>query len=110
MHFGGGGEGRRIKVIDLLSFPRDLGSLPYILRIYTMTKRVCISKIVQIRNILFFFLVIKVMYIYVSTKLLQLCPTMCNPMDCSLPGSSVHGILQARILELVAMSSSRESP
>ena len=34
---------------------------------------------------------------------------LCNPMDCSLPGSSVHGILQARILEWVAMSSSRES-
>ena len=27
------------------------------------------------------------------------CPTLCNPVDCSLPGSSVHGILQARILE-----------
>ena len=33
----------------------------------------------------------------------QLCPTLCNPMDCSPPGSSVHGILQARILEWVAM-------
>ena len=30
----------------------------------------------------------------------QTCPTLCNPMDCSLPGSSVHGITQARILEL----------
>ena len=34
----------------------------------------------------------------------QLCPTLCDPMDCSLPGSSVHRILQARILEWVAMS------
>ena len=34
---------------------------------------------------------------------------LCNPMDCSLPGSSVHGILQARILEWVAMPSSRGS-
>ena len=32
-------------------------------------------------------------------KLLQLCMTLCDPMDHSLPGSSVHGILQARILE-----------
>ena len=32
-------------------------------------------------------------------KTLQSCPTLCNPMDCSPPGSSVHGILQARILE-----------
>ena len=34
---------------------------------------------------------------------------LCDPMDCSLPGFSVHGILQARILEWVAMSSSRGS-
>ena len=32
-----------------------------------------------------------------------LCLTLCDPMNCSLPGSSVHGILQARILELVVM-------
>ena len=31
--------------------------------------------------------------------LLQSCPTLCDPMDCSPPGSSVHGILQERILE-----------
>ena len=40
---------------------------------------------------------------------LQLCLTLCNPMDCSLPGSSVHEILQARIVEWVAMPSSRGS-
>ena len=39
----------------------------------------------------------------------QSCPTLCNPMDCSPPGSSVHGISQARILEWVAISSSRGS-
>ena len=43
------------------------------------------------------------------TKSLQLCVTLCNPMDCSPPGSSVHGILQARILEWVAMPFSRGS-
>ena len=42
-------------------------------------------------------------------KLLQSCPILCNPMDCSLPGSSVHGILQVRILEWVAKSSPRGS-
>ena len=36
-------------------------------------------------------------------------PTLCNPVDCSPPGSSVHGILQARILEWVAILSSRGS-
>ena len=40
----------------------------------------------------------------VCAKLLQLCLTLCHPMDCSLPGSSVCGIFQARILELVAFS------
>ena len=40
---------------------------------------------------------------------IQSCPTLCDPMDCSLPGSSVHGVLQARILEWVAMPSSRGS-
>ena len=40
-------------------------------------------------------------------KSLQSCPTLCDPMDCSPPGSSVRGILQARILEWVAMPSSR---
>ena len=42
-------------------------------------------------------------------KPLQLHLTLCNPMDCSLPGSSVHGILQARVLEWVAIPSSRGS-
>ena len=39
----------------------------------------------------------------------QLCPTLCDPMDCSLPGSSTYGILQARILEWVAIPFSRGS-
>ena len=37
-----------------------------------------------------------------AAKSLQLCPTLCDPMDCSLPGFSVQGILQARTLEWVA--------
>ena len=39
----------------------------------------------------------------------QSCPTLCDPMDCSPPGSSVHGILQARIFEWVAITFSRGS-
>ena len=39
----------------------------------------------------------------------QSCPILCDPMDCSLQGSSVHGILQARILEWVVISFSRGS-
>ena len=45
----------------------------------------------------------------VCAKSLQLCLTFCDRMDCSMPGSFVHGILQARILEWVAMPYSRES-
>ena len=44
-----------------------------------------------------------------SAVLLSLCLTLCNPVDCSLSGSSVHGILQARILKWVAISYSRGS-
>ena len=40
---------------------------------------------------------------------LQLCPTLCHPMDCGPPGSSVHGLLQARILEWAAVPSSKGS-
>ena len=40
----------------------------------------------------------------------QSCPTLCDPTDCSPPGFSVHGILQARILEWVAMPSSGDLP
>ena len=44
-----------------------------------------------------------------GVQLLQSCPTLCDPMDCSPPGSSIHGIFQARILEWMAISSSRGS-
>ena len=39
-----------------------------------------------------------------AAKSLQLCPTLCNPIDGSPPGSCVHGILQARVLEWVAIA------
>src|SRR5574340_808716 len=44
-----------------------------------------------------------------ESEVAQWCPTPSDPMDCSLPGSLVHGILQARLLEWVAISSSRGS-
>ena len=44
-----------------------------------------------------------------KSEIVQLCWTLCDPMDCSLPGSSLHGILQARVLEWVAISFSRGS-
>ena len=44
----------------------------------------------------------------VVVEIAQSCPTLCDPVDCSLPGSSDHGILQARILGWVAISFSRD--
>ena len=58
-----------------------------------------------IKQVFFFFF----FFSSLSAKSLQLCLTLCNSMDCSPPGSSVHGILQARILKWVAMPSSRGS-
>ena len=46
----------------------------------------------------------------VCVLLAQLCPTLCDPMDCSPPGSSVHGISEARILECVAIAFSGDLP
>ena len=43
----------------------------------------------------------------VCVLITQTCPILCHPMDCSPPGSSVHGILQTRILEWVAISFSK---
>ena len=45
-----------------------------------------------------------IMKVKSESEVAQLCPTLRNPMDCSLPGSSVHGIFQARVLEWVAIS------
>ena len=59
---------------------------------------------------------IRHVYIYIhvcwfmNVKVTQLCPTLCNHMGYSLPGFSVHGILQARILEWIAVSFSRRIP
>ena len=39
-----------------------------------------------------------------ESEVAQLCPTLSDPMDCSLPGSSVHGIFQAKVLEWVAIA------
>ena len=39
-----------------------------------------------------------------ESEVTQSCPTLCDPLDCSLPGSSVHGIFQARVLERGAIA------
>ena len=52
-------------------------------------------------------------YIYESeseSEVAQSCPTLCHPMDCSLPDSSVNGIFQARVLDWIAISFSGDLP
>ena len=50
------------------------------------------------------------LYIFLNTMLVaQMCPTVCDPMDCSPAGPTVHGISQARILQWVAILFCRES-
>ena len=53
--------------------------------------------------------VLGIFYLCMCAKSFQSCPTLCHLMDCSLPGSSIHGILQARILEWIILRSSRGS-
>ena len=58
-------------------------------------------------------MVIKIVFIMpfeVKVLVIQSCLTLCDPMDCNPSGSLVHGILQARILEWVAIPFSRRSP
>ena len=45
-----------------------------------------------------------------ESEVTQLCPTLSDPMDCSPPGTSVHGIFQARVLEWVAIAFSNTPP
>ena len=64
----------------------------------------CLCPLCQ--GILHFFLLSRVLTMCWVTRS---CPTLCNPMGCSPPGSSVHGVLHTRVLEWVAISSSRGS-
>ena len=112
----------RIKWLDLLVFQETLKNLlqhhsskasifqcsasfivqlshPYITtwKIIALTGQIFVSKVMSLFfNMLFRFFI----------AFLQSCPTLCDPIECSLPGSSVHAILQARILEWGAWSSS----
>ena len=52
-----------------------------------------------VSEVLFFYIYIYNVVVKVNMLVAQSCPTVCDPMDCSPPGSCVHGIFQARILE-----------
>ena len=55
-------------------------------------------------KVYFFIMSVYMSHAAAAAKSLQLCPTLCDPMDCSPPGPSIHGIFQARVLEWVAIA------
>ena len=77
-----------VSYTSLLFSPPKLGFLNF------LSSRVCVCVCVCV---------------YQCVSVTQSCPTLCDPMDCSLPDSSVHGIFPARLLEWVAIPSSRLS-
>ena len=82
------------------------------LSFYSLYLWACFLKIQVLCHLFFFFnnLTSKTeTNILSESEIAQSCPSLCDPMDCSPPGSSVHWILQARILEWVAISFSRGS-
>ena len=87
-----------------LRFRKKLSQVPYQFQCPLLTHcKDCIpAKVLRYQKVCCFKL-------WREVKVAQLCLTLCNPMDCSLPGSSVNGILQARILEWVAVPFSRGS-
>ena len=87
--------------IRLLAFILSPSKLPHISQ--------CLSGVKEKSKVGYNFTRINIEYAYISAKSLLLCPNLCNLMNHSLPGSSVHGILRARILEWVAISFSRRS-
>ena len=96
-------------------------SLAYELYLYFLLFQCLIRDCHVIIKMIRVYLLVKVYYFISSTRslqeyiislkseLTQSCPTLCDPLDCSMPGSSIHWIFQARILEWVAISFSRGS-
>ena len=74
---------------------------------FFFSKTDCLSKLIYVNFQLCLSFIPRVLCVYVLVS--QSCLTLCDSMDCSPPGSSVHGILQARILEWVAIPFSRGS-
>ena len=64
----------------------------------------CLLQMVRYWKALYVYINLEKHLMHAVAKSLQSCPTLWDPMDCSLPGFSVHGILQARTLEWVAIS------
>ena len=82
-------------------------SYPYMTagKAIALTMQTFVSKVISLLlNMLSGFLIAKCMKVKSESEVTQSCPTLHDPMDCSPPGSSVHGIFQARVLEWVAIA------
>ena len=99
----------RLSFISIIKFHLLLGKIMYKGHTYIMYKchKICIKIIPECSSVFLFRVFVIVFCCYCMHA--QSCPTVCDPMDYSPPGSSVHGILQARILEWVTMLSCRGS-
>ena len=111
--------GRNILKIDTQSLKKGLlGNINKPCKIFIFFKGLkynaahlvwCPCMGLQVKENMCFYLGITFSFWQCRMSWIQSCPTLCDPVDCSLPGSSIHGILQARVLEWVAISFSRGS-
>ena len=99
-----------IFILQLITFYKSLNS-GFIYN-KSHTDKSCFTKMHLFKSTLKYILIDKchqLIYTESESEVAKSCPILCDPMDYSLPGSSVHGILQASILEWVAVSFSRRS-
>ena len=90
--------------------PGEVNILSHVLFHYGLLQDIEYISLCYCHRMLFIYLKFSSLHMKnVKVSVTQLCPTLCSPMDCSLPGSSVHGILQARILERVPIPFSSRS-
>ena len=89
--------------LDFARAPNCLYFPTYIIATSCILETTRITELIQIKYHYIMKKWCRFFMILVISEATQSCPTLCNPMDCSLPGSSLHGILQARILEWVAI-------
>jgi len=91
-------------VLLILTLPNNCKSLNSLVNYFMLFIRLRKKQLIRFSPIYFLSLDKRVYYVHARS-----CLTLCNPMDCSPPDSSVHGIFQARILEWVTISYSRRS-
>ena len=110
----------RIPQVSVITGPNQwtfMNCLPFCSLLLTLEVLACISLLISNYKCLpidkLWFILLSLVNMLkegcMNVKLPQSCTTLCDPIDCSPPGSSIHEILQARILQWVAMPSSRES-